>query len=132
MLNCIKAKINKISDNFSSFYNVIKENNKIIKGEGFLGKGRDDYNWYPSNYNKKTGKLYHSEDHKNLFVKLGFNNHIHDNSYFEILKRFEKRYEKDRCLREKITKYIEITGKNNSKREHETLEYELKNIFNKI
>lgn len=167
MLNIIKEKWNKFSNSLASWGETIRENNNVIKKEGFLGKGRSDYNWYPSNYNRETGELYHSEDYKNLFLKLRFNGHIHDNSYFKVLKRFEEKYKQDKNLREKIARYLEITEENytfpkknstNTKwknplndikgigplgiipivvdtelgKEYKKLEFELKEIFNKI
>lgn len=91
---------------------AIKENNEIIRKEGFLGKGRSDYNWYPSNYNRETGELRVPEDHKNLFVKLRFNGYYHSNEDIKILKRFENRYNSDKNLREKINRYLELTELN--------------------
>ena len=87
---------------------AIKENNEVIRREGFLGKGRSDYNWYPSNYNKETGELRVPENHKNLFVKLRFNNHYHSNEDIKVVKRFEQRYSQDKSLREKINHYLEL------------------------
>jgi hypothetical protein len=91
---------------------AIKENNEIIRREGFLGKGRSDYNWYPSNYNRETGELRVPEDHKNLFVKLRFNGHYHSNEDIKVVKRFEQRYNQDKSLREKISHYLELTELN--------------------
>jgi len=91
---------------------AIKENNEIIRKEGFLGKGRSDYNWYPSNYNRETGELRVSENHKNLFVKLRFDGHYHSNEDIKVLKRFEERYKSDESLRKKINRYLELTELN--------------------
>ena len=97
---------------WKDFVNAIKETNEIHRKEGFLGKGRSDYDWYPSNYNKKTGELYVSEEHENLFVKLRFNGHYHSNEDIKVLKRFEERYKSDKNLRKKINRYIELTELN--------------------
>lgn len=89
--------------------NVIKETNEIHKKEGFLGKGRSDYNWYPSNYNKETGELNHSEEYKEVFLKLRYHGHIENwSSYSIILKRFEEMYKKDKNLQKLISEYINL------------------------
>jgi len=88
---------------------AIKETNEIHKREGFLGKGRSDYNWYPSNYNIKTGKLYQSEEYKEVFLQLRFHGHIDDwDSYKVILERFEKKYKNSKSLRKLIDEYINL------------------------
>lgn len=97
---------------WQDWIDAIKETNEIHKREGFLGKGRSDYSWYPSNYNRETGELYVSEDHKNLFVKLRFNGHYHSNEDFKVVKRFEQRYNSDEKLRNKINRYLELTELN--------------------
>ena len=97
---------------WKDWIDTIKETYKIHKREGFLGKGRSDRNWYPSNYDRKTRKLRVSEDHKNLFVKLKFNGHYHSNEDIKVLKRFEERYNSDKTLREKISRYLELTELN--------------------
>ncbi len=95
-----------------NWINAIKETNRIHKKEGFLGKGRSDYNWYPSNYNKKTGELYQSEDYKDLFVKLRFGGYYNSTEDIKVIKRFEERYKSDENLRKKINRYLEITELN--------------------
>jgi hypothetical protein len=97
---------------WQDWINAIKETNEIHKREGFFGKGRRDYKWYPSNYNRKTGEPRIPENHKNLFVKLRFNGHYHSNEDIKILKRFEERYNSDKNLREKINRYLELTELN--------------------
>ena len=97
---------------WQDWIDAIKETNEIHKREGFLGKGRSDYNWYPSNYNRETEELHVSEDHKNLFVKLRFNGHYHSNEDFKVVKRFEQRYNSDEKLRNKINRYLELTELN--------------------
>lgn len=88
---------------------VIKETNEIHKNEGFLGKGRSDYNWYPSNYNKETGELNHSEEYKEVFLKLRYHGHIENWSlYSVVLKRFEQKYKSSKKLRKLIDDYIEL------------------------
>ncbi len=89
--------------------NTIKETNQIHKNEGFLGKGRIDYNWHPSNYNKETGELNYSEEYKEVFLKLRYHGHIDDyKSYLKVLNRFELRYDKDNDLRRLIAEYISL------------------------
>jgi len=140
-----------------SWFETIKKNNRA-----FLNSFKKD-NWCPSNYNKETGKLYNSEEYKNIFLKLRFGGHIHDNSYFAILDRFEKKYQSDKNLIKKIYRYIELTNMNYRPiknggwrnplndikgigpmgiipcvvdtelgKEYKKLEFELKEIFNKI
>lgn len=95
-----------------NWINAIKETNRIHKKEGFLGKGRSDDKWYPSNYNKKTGELYQSEDYKDLFVKLRFGGYYNSTEDIKVIKRFEERYKSDENLRKKINRYLEITELN--------------------
>ena len=90
---------------------AIKETNEIHRREGFFGKGRSDYNWYPSNW-KNIQDNPHCEDYKNLFVKLRFDGHYHSNHDFEIIRRFEERYNSDETLRNKINRYLELTELN--------------------
>ena len=139
--------------------NVFKKNSSIKKI--FTDWSNDG--WYPSNYENNP----HYEDYKNIFIKLRFDGHIHDNSYFEILDRFEKRYSQDKELRNKIDRYLEISNMNYRSiknggwrnplgglyscgpkilglslcceyrdtelgKEYKRLEFELKDIFNKI
>ena len=87
---------------------AIKETNEIHKREGFLGKGRSDYNWYPSNW-ENVQKNPHYEEYKEVFLDLRFHGHINDwNSYQVILERFEQKYKKSKSLRELIDEYIHL------------------------
>lgn len=139
-----------------SWFETIKKNNRA-----FLDSFKED-NWMPSNW-EKIQKDSHYEDYKNIFLKLRFGGHIHDNSYFTILDRFEKKYQSDKNLRKKIDRYIELTNMNYRPiknggwrnpfndikgigpmgiipcvvdtelgKEYKRLEFELKEIFNKI
>lgn len=87
---------------------AIKETNEIHKREGFLGKGRSDDNWYPSNW-ENVQKDPHCEEYKEVFLNLRFHGHIDDwNSYKVILERFEKKYKNSKSLRELIDEYIHL------------------------
>lgn len=112
MLKSIKKHLNSFISGCESLGEAIRENNEVIRREGFLGKGRSDDNWYPSNYNRETGELRVSENHKNLFVKLRFDGHYHSTEDIKVLKRFEERYKFDESLRKKINRYLEITELN--------------------
>ena len=68
------------------------------------------YNWVPTNfYDRGLGGDYSNEEYKNVFLKLRFNGHIHDNSYFVILDRYVKKYKDDKEFRKKVNLYIELT-----------------------
>jgi len=87
---------------------AIKETNEIHKREGFLGKGRSDYNWYPSNW-ENVQKNPHCEEYKEVFLDLKFHGHINDwNSYKVVLERFEQKYKNSKSLRELIDEYIHL------------------------
>ena len=87
---------------------AIKETNEIHKREGFFGKGRSDYNWYPSNW-ENVQKNPHCEEYKEVFLDLKFHGHINDwNSYKVVLERFEQKYKNSKSLRELIDEYIHL------------------------
>ena len=88
-----------------SWLDTIKRNNKV-----FLNSFKED-DWRPSNWENIQNNP-HCEDYKNLFVKLRFDGHIHDNLYFDVLRRFEKKYTQDKELQNKINRYLEITKMN--------------------
>lgn len=129
---------------------AIKETNEIHKREGFLGKGRSDYNWYPSNW-ENIQKDPYCEEYKEVFLNLRFHGHIDDwNSYKVILERFEKKYKNTKSLRELIDEYINLKHlkwnksfkkwnwknfsfeSNNLEKQFIKIENELINIFNQI
>ena len=129
---------------------VIKETNEIHKKEGFLGKGRSDYNWYPYNW-ENVQKDSYCEEYKEVFLNLRFHGHIDDwNSYKVILERFEKKYKNTKSLRELIDEYINLKHlkwnksfkkwnwknfsfeSNDLEKQFIKIENELINIFNQI
>ena len=129
---------------------AIKETNEIHKREGFLGKGRSDYNWYPSNW-ENVQKDPHCEEYKEVFLNLRFHGHIDDwDSYKVILERFEKKYKKTKSLRNLIDEYIHLKHmkwnksfkkwswktfsyeSNDLEKQFIKIENELINIFNNI
>ena len=129
---------------------AIKETNEIHKREGFLGKGRSDYNWYPYNW-ENVQKDSYCEEYKEVFLNLRFHGHIDDwNSYKVILERFEKKYKNTKSLRELIDEYINLKHlkwnksfkkwnwknfsfeSNDLEKQFIKIENELINIFNQI
>lgn len=66
-------------------------------------------NWYPSNWKGPAPSNYKDEEYKNVFLKLRFHGHIHDNSYFPILDRYITKYKSDKDFRKKVDLYIEMT-----------------------
>lgn len=129
---------------------AIKETNEIHKREGFLCKGRSDYNWYPSNW-ENVQKDSYCEEYKEVFLNLRFHGHIDDwNSYKVILERFEKKYKNTKSLRELIDEYIHLKHlkwnksfkiwnwkkfsfeSNDLEKQFIKIENELINIFNRI
>jgi len=129
---------------------AIKETNEIHKREGFLGKGRSDDNWYPSNW-ANIQKDPHCEEYKEVFLNLRFHGHIDDwNSYKVILERFEKKYKNTKSLRKLIDEYIHLKNmkwnksfkkwswktfsyeSNDLEKQFIEIENELINIFNNI
>ena len=129
---------------------AIKETNEIHKREGFLGKGRSDYNWYPYNW-ENVQKDSYCEEYKEVFLNLRFHSHIDDwNSYKVILERFEKKYKNTKSLRELIDEYINLKHlkwnksfkkwnwknfsfeSNDLEKQFIKIENELINIFNQI
>lgn len=129
---------------------AIKETNEIHKREGFLGKGRSDYNWYPYNW-ENVQKDSYCEEYKEVFLNLRFHGHIDDwNSYKVILERFEKKYKNTKSLRKLIDEYINLKHlkwnksfkkwnwknfsfeSNDLEKQFIKIENELINIFNQI
>lgn len=142
-----------------SWLDTIRQNNKV-----FINSFKKD-TWKPSNWENIQNNP-HCEDYKNIFLKLRYNGHIHDNSYFDVLKRFETRYRSDKELQKMIDRYLKLTEMNYRSmkkggwknpfadikfigpwpfkiaspcvvdtelgKEYKRLEFELKEIFNKI
>lgn len=90
--------------------NVTKDTpwSEVFKKNGNPFKNWNDDGWRPSNWENIQNDP-HCEDYKNVFLKLRFNGHIHDNSYFAILDRYVKKYKDDKEFRKKVNLYIELT-----------------------
>lgn len=91
--------------------NVTKDTpwSEVLKKNGNPFKNWDDDGWRPPNWKGPSPKNYKDEEYKNVFLKLRFNGHIHDNSYFTILDRYVKKYKDDKEFRKKVNLYIELT-----------------------
>ena len=90
--------------------NITKDTpwSEVFKKNGNPFKNWNDDGWHPSNW-KNVQNDPHCEEYKNVFLKLRFNGHIHDNSYFVILDRYVKKYKDDKEFRKKVNLYIELT-----------------------
>ena len=86
---------------------VINQNPSIVKT--FTDWSSDG--WYPKNY-KNVCDDPHCEAYKEVLLKLKYHGHIPSDtkSYYEVLKKFETKYNRSKNFRKKIDDYIEMTN----------------------
>ena len=101
-------------DEKTSWLNIVTEHG--IKQANPEGTGDirvidgKDYHWVPQKfYDRGPGGDYSDEEYKNVFLNLRYHGHIEDyESYLQVLKRYEYKYDNDKELRALVAEYINL------------------------